>query len=113
MPLLRCAATIGFLEERRRPMRRLLALLAIGAATASALAASAGAAPPSVQIVIRHQMRGCHTWSVNNNVYGATQHLTVAPGTRFTVTDHDVMPHTLVLLSGPAVTLHGAFMHKP
>jgi plastocyanin len=94
-------------------MRRMLVLLAIGAATVSALAASAGAAPPSVQVVIRHQMRGCHTWSVNNNAYSATQRLTVAPGTRFTITDNDVMPHTLVLLSGPAVTLHGAFMHKP
>lgn len=92
-------------------MRRLLALLAISAATVSALAASAGAAPPSVQVVIRHQMRGCHTWSVDNNAYAAVQRLTVAPGTMFTFTDNDVMPHRLFLLSGPKVVLHGANMH--
>jgi plastocyanin len=94
-------------------MRRLLALLAIGAATVSALAASAGATPPPVQVLIRHQVRGCHSWSVNNNAFAATQRLTVAPGTVFTFTDNDLMPHTLILLSGPKVTLHGAFMHKP
>jgi plastocyanin len=94
-------------------MRRLLVLLAIGAATVSVLASSAGAAPPSVQVVIRHQVRGCHSWAVNNGAYAATQRLTVAPGTVFTFTDNDLMPHTLVLLSGPGVNLHGAFMHKP
>src|SRR5690242_19256236 len=110
MPPGRRAATICLSRRKEPHMRRMLVLLAIGAATVSALAASAGAAPPSVQVVIRHQMRGCHTWSVNNGAYAATQRLTVTPGTRFTITDNDVMPHTLVLLSGPAVTLHGAFM---
>jgi plastocyanin len=90
-------------------MRRLLALLAIGAATVTA--ASAAAAPPSVQVLIRHQTRGCHAWAVNNNAFKPTQLVKVAPGTVFTFTDNDVMPHTLVQLSGPKLTLHGAFMH--
>src|SRR3954453_11516657 len=98
-------------NERSSPMRRMLALLAIGAATVSALATSAGAAPPSVQVLIRHQVRGCHSWSVNSNAYTATQRLTVAPGTKFTFTDNDVMPHQLVQLSGPTLRLHGAKMH--
>jgi len=92
-------------------MRRMLALLAIGAATVSVLAASAGAAPPSVQVVIRHQVRGCHSWSVDNNAYTATQRLTVATGTRFAFIDNDVMPHQLVQLSGPKLALHNANMH--
>ena len=92
-------------------MRRMLALLAIGAATVSALAASAGAAPPSVQVLIRHQVKGCHAWSVGNNAFAATQRLSVAPGTMFTFTDNDVMPHQLVQLSGPKLTLHGVNMH--
>jgi plastocyanin len=92
-------------------MRRMLALLAIGVATVSALAASAGAAPPSVQVLIRHQVRGCHSWSVNNNAFAATQRLTVVPGTRFAFTDNDVMSHQIVQLSGPKLTLHNVNMH--
>jgi hypothetical protein len=69
-------------------VRRMLALLAIGAATVTVLATSAGATPSSVQVLIRHQVKGCHSWSVNNNAFSATQRLTVAPGTRFTFTDN-------------------------
>ena len=93
-------------------MRRMLALLATGAATVSVLAASAGAAPPSVQVLIRHQVRGCHSWSVNSNAFAATQRLSVSPGTRFTFTDNDVMSHQVVQLSGPKLALHAMNMHK-
>jgi plastocyanin len=92
-------------------MRRLLALLALGSATVSVLAVSAGAAPPSVQVVIRHQVRGCHSWSVNNNAYGATQRVDVAPGTLLSFTNNDVMPHKLVQLSGPRFAFHSVNMH--
>src|SRR5690348_15739160 len=92
-------------------MRPTLALLALGAA--AALAAPAVAAPPTVQLTIRHQMHGCHAWAVNGGRYLPTQHLTTSPGTMFTFVDDDVMPHRLVQLAGPKVTIHAANMHTP
>ena len=93
-------------------MRRNLSLLALGAAAATT-AASAVAAPPSVQVVIRHQMRGCHAWALNGGAYRPTQRLRTSPGTILTFTDDDVMPHRLVQLSGPRVTIRAANMHTP
>ena len=92
-------------------MRRYIVLLAIGAATV--LAGSAAAAPPSVQILIHHQVKGCHSWAIGTGgVYKATQHLTAVPGTKVTVTDSDLMPHLLYQVSGPRVTLHTPNMTK-
>src|SRR3954468_9039202 len=93
-------------------MRRFIALLTIGAATAAALAATASASP-TTSILIRHQVQGCHTWSVNGNGYAAAQKIVVRPMTKFTITDNDVMPHTLVQLSGPKVSFAAPAMNKP
>src|SRR5262245_53681863 len=73
-----------------------------GATLAAALAASASGAA-NVTLLIRHQLRGCHTWSVNGGAYRASQTVTIARGTVLTVVDNDVMPHRLVQLSGPTV----------
>jgi plastocyanin len=72
-----------------------------------AFAAAASAAAPNATVVIRHQQRGCHTWSVNGNAWKATQKLTVAHGATMTVIDNDVMPHQLVQTSGPATRFTG------
>ncbi|HEY3542787.1 MAG TPA: hypothetical protein VGK79_09600 [Gaiellaceae bacterium] len=93
-------------------MRRLIALLAISVATATAFAASAAAAPPSIQVVIRHQMRGCHAWSVAGSAFKSTQTVTTKHGTMLSFMDNDIMPHTLVQLSGPKVTLHTPAMGR-
>ena len=48
------------------------ALWAAAVGVASALAVpSAAAAPTSASILIRHQLRGCHTWSLNGGPYRA------------------------------------------
>jgi plastocyanin len=75
-----------------------------------ALAAPAGAGS-TAQIVIRHQMKGCHTWAVGNQAYRATQHVTVARGTTFTLVNNDVMPHTLIQLAGQKVALGHALLN--
>ncbi len=81
--------------------RILLSLLALAAA--GALAASAGAAgASSAQVVIRHQYRGCHAWSVNGSPYKAAQSVKLAVGGTLTVSDNDVMAHLLLQKSGPA-----------
>ena len=48
-------------------------------------------------VVIRHQTRGCHAWSVNGGAFKARQSLTLQRGGTLVVTDNDVMPHKLVL----------------
>ncbi len=91
-------------------MLRMLVLLATGAATLTVLAASATAAPPSVQVLIRHQLHGCHAWSVDGDAFRPTQRLRTSPGAILAFTDDDVMPHRLVQLAGPKVTLRTADM---
>lgn len=80
----------------------LLALLAL----AAVLAALAPAAPNSTQgsLVIRHQTRGCHTWSLNGGAYRSSQTVVIRRHGSVSVTNRDVMPHKLIKTSGPAVT---------
>ena len=85
-------------------MRFPLVLLALAAA-AIAVAAPAGAKAP-IQIRIQHQTHGCHSWSVGNNKPAASQTLRARAGTTLTITNNDVMPHTLVQLAGPRVVLN-------
>jgi len=82
------------------------------AVIALALAATASAASPAgnSSIMIRHQVRGCHSWSVNNGPYKAAQTLTLKRGSVVTFTNDDVMPHTLVLTKGPALVFAAAKM---
>jgi plastocyanin len=94
-------------------MNKLTSTLVLAAVTAAVTAASALAAPPSYQVQIRHQLTGCHAWSIAGGPFRASQTLTTAPGTQLTFVDNDVMPHTLVQLAGPKVTLTTPFMHKP
>ena len=84
-----------------KPNRLFLATVA-GTAVAAALAVSASGAA-NVSLLIRHQLRGCHAWSVDGGAYKASQTVTVARNTVLTVVDNDVMPHRLVQLSGPAL----------
>jgi plastocyanin len=87
-------------------MKRMLALTILGAA-ALAVSAQAGS---STSINIRHQVRGCHTWSVNSGAYKAKQAVKIARGTTITFTNNDVMPHKLVQTHGAKVTIRHANM---
>lgn len=75
------------------------AFVVVLAAAASAQAGS------SATVTIRHQTHGCHTWSVNNGAYKASQTMRIARGTTVTFTNNDVMPHTLVQTSGAKVAI--------
>ena len=101
----------GFPARRTiRGMKRLPLVLVL--ALAGIAAASATAAPPSIQVVIRHQMSHCHTWSAANGPWLASQRITTTAGARLTIVDNDVMPHQLIQLSGPKATLVAPNMHK-
>jgi plastocyanin len=78
------------------------------AMTGTAKTQHAAKAPASSTITIRHQMRGCHAWAVNGGAYRPTQRTTLARGGTIRFIDNDVMPHKLVLVSGPAVRYHGS-----
>jgi hypothetical protein len=83
-------------------MKRTLLLTALGAA-AIAFALPAGAAPGGATLVIRHQVHGCHSWSLNGGAWKPTQHVRLVRGGSLVVTNNDVMFHRLVKVSGPAV----------
>jgi hypothetical protein len=84
----------------------LLATAAIAVTSAIGVTASAasGAARQST-VVIRHQLHGCHSWSVNGDGFNPKQALTLHRGGSFTITNDDVMPHKLIETSGPAVKI--------
>lgn len=70
--------------------------------TAAAAAPAATALPTSARIAIDHATKGCHTLAVNGGLPGkpsATLHL--ATGATLNLVNNDVMPHRLVLVSGP------------
>ncbi len=97
-----------------------------GAAVAAVLVAagcggSASFSPPgphavgtsgahAASLVIRHQDRGCHAWSLDGSPFAADQVARLEHGDGITVVDRDVMPHRLVQLSGPTVRIHDGDM---
>jgi plastocyanin len=91
-------------------MKRLLIIFA-GLALVASLAAGGLAAttkaPKSSTIMIRHQVRGCHSWSVNGGAYRATLRTSLARGGTITFMNMDVMPHKLLKTSGPAIRFAG------
>jgi plastocyanin len=85
--------------------KRISLLLALATAAALAVAAVSAAAPGSASLVIRHQTHGCHSWSLNGGPFKVKQSITLRHGGTLLVTDDDVMPHTLVLTSGPTLRI--------
>jgi hypothetical protein len=79
-------------------------------ALALGLAGSALATRNNATITIKHQTRGCHSWSLDGKTWHASQSLTLVRGGVLTVVDNDVMPHKLIQLSGPKASLAGAAM---
>ncbi|HEV2590619.1 MAG TPA: hypothetical protein VGU02_01880 [Gaiellaceae bacterium] len=84
--------------KRTLPLLTLLILGGVFAAFAPAASSS------QASIVIRHQIRGCHSWSLNGGAFRVTQTLALVRGRSVRITNNDVMPHQLVKTSGPAVT---------
>jgi plastocyanin len=81
-----------------------------GLALAWIFTGTASAHFQQAKLTIRHQMRGCHSWSFNGGPYKPSLKITVEPGTTLTVIDNDVMPHELVQLAGPKAKLFAPSM---
>lgn len=52
-------------------------------------------------IMIRHQMRNCHTWSFANGPFKASLKIRVDQDATIRFVNNDMMPHRLVQLAGP------------
>ena len=90
-------------------VRLLLALTAGVAALTLTTPASSHESGPV--LIIRHQMRGCHAWSLNGGPARASQTVWLKRGVHLGIGDNDVMPHRLVQLDGLRVALpEGATM---
>jgi len=87
---------------RRTPMKRTLIAAAFAAL---AVAATALAGSPTVHVTIRHQVKGCHSWSVNGNAFKAAQAVKITRGSSIVFKNTDMMPHKLTQLSGPKLVL--------
>jgi hypothetical protein len=80
--------------------------IALAALVAAALVLSLSAfaaSPKSDALLIHHQVRGCHAWSLNGGPFIVHQSLHLAHGGSLTVTNNDLMVQELVKTSGPAV----------
>jgi plastocyanin len=86
-------------------MLAVLTVVVAVAGVASAVAFASGSASAHSTLVIRHQLHGCHAWSLNGSAYKASQAVTLSRGGSISITNNDVMPHKLVVTSGPAVTI--------
>lgn len=89
------------MTRRKKRIRRLVAVLA--ACSAALVVSSASAHGTAATLTIRHQIHGCHSWSLDGGAYKAAQVVKLSRGATLTVRNNDVMPHKLVLTSGPSV----------
>ena len=86
-------------------------LLVLAAALAGLALASAASASKRPTLLIHHQVKGCHAWSLNGGAFKAAQVVHVKRGATLTVVDDDIMPHLLVQTRGPAAAIrkvHGS-----
>jgi hypothetical protein len=99
------------MNERRIGVTLGVLIVLTGGAVAAAPAVAGSNVPPRTgALVIHHQLRGCHAWAFDNGPFKAAQSVTLARGGTLTITDADVMSHTLVETSGPAAQMAGGGM---
>lgn len=95
--------------QRRHKIRG--AALALAALSALAVTSAAPAGGTGT-IAIRHQTRGCHSWSFNSGQFKPSLTVSVKAGMVLRFTNNDVMPHKLVQAGGPKVRLAHPMMSK-
>jgi hypothetical protein len=91
-------------------MKLVLTMLVALAVAGSAVAATNKSLHNSATLTIKHQTRGCHSWSFDGKSWHATQTITLARGGVLAVVNNDVMPHKLIQVSGPKATVAGPTM---
>jgi hypothetical protein len=85
--------------------RVLIAVSLIALGVGASVPASAATADKSGTIVIRHQEKGCHTWSLNGGPSKVSLDLRLARGATVRIENIDPMVHQLIQKAGPAVAM--------
>src|SRR6188472_564356 len=99
----RLLGTVSALLEGRNTMSiKNVTLLAVLAALVVISPAAAGG---TATITINHEMKGCHMWQLGNGKPTANLRITVRAGTGLRFVNNDIMPHRLIQLAGPKLTL--------
>ena len=93
-------------------MKRIaVAVTALAVAAVVAGSAAATARHANATVLIRHQTRGCHTWSYAGTGWHARLSITLDRDTKaLSFVNNDVMPHRLIQLRGPHATISHAYM---
>ena len=91
-------------------MKRLFIILTglsvcVGLTASIAMTGTNNQSATKASVTIRHQTRGCHSWSINRGTSRASLTTTLARGGTIRFVNNDVMPHKLVLKSGPALRI--------
>jgi plastocyanin len=101
------------LKESVMQKKRTLRGGAVAVVMLAALAVTSAAPAHGIAMVtIRHDMRGCHSWSLNNGPYKPSLTINVRAGTVLSFTNNDIMPHKLLQTRGPNVRLIHPSMNK-
>ena len=87
--------------------RMLISTIGLAVVVLVAAAVAVAASPRSATVVIRHQVQHCHAWSFNGGAFAAAAAGSVAKGGTISVTNNDVMSHTLFQKSGPKAVFQG------
>ncbi len=85
-----------------------LVTAALVAASAAIVQVAPAATPKTATVVIRHQVRGCHTWSFAGGPFKAALVVRIARGGTITFINDDVMPQKVFQKGGPAVRYAGS-----
>jgi hypothetical protein len=80
-----------------------ISLLALVLLTGALTVSTPAAGEATQALVIHHQLRGCHAWSLNEGPNRVSQAVSIRSGASITVTNDDLMPHKLIETSGRAV----------
>ena len=93
-------------------MKRLFIILTglsvcVGLTASIAMTGTNNQSATKASVTIRHQTRGCHSWSINRGTSRASLTTTLACGGTIRFVNNDVMPHKLIKTSGPAVRYVG------
>jgi hypothetical protein len=86
-------------------MKRTILGLVFGLAVVGAISVSGAAASAGPTLLIQHQLKGCHSWSLNGGKLQVGQTIHLSRGGSLTVTNADVMSHQLIKLSGGPVLI--------
>lgn len=85
--------------------RMLIAVSVVAIGLVAASLSSAGTVGKPGAIVIRHQQKGCHAWSLDGGASKASLDLRLARGGRLRIENVDPMVHRLYQKLGPAVAM--------